>query len=228
MKVLICGKQTDRLIQEFDRYSGQHDNLYSRIQIQMKEMWELSRNKLSKFSVVIFVLESEEMIELAKKINRMNPMCQLIFVGEDYTILSRVYETKHTYFMLLDNVEKDFGLAMDCAVHHYEQECSKSLISFYCKGSKTFILPDEIDFAEIMGRNLFIHTIKGNIYETNCSLKKFCEKLPSWFLRTHNSYVVNKKQVTALEYPECILRSGQRIPVSRHYRREVCQEMGRI
>lgn len=226
MKVLICGGQTDKLIQEFDRYSRQHNNMYSRYQIQMEEMREISLDKLSVFSVIIFVLESEQMIELAKMINRVIPICQLIFAGKDYTILSRVYETRHAFFMLMDNLEKDFGRAMDCAVHNYERECSKNLISFYCKGSKLFILPDEIDFAEIMGRNLFIHTTKGNVYETNCSLKKFHAKLPSWFIRTHNSFVVNKKQVVALQYPECVLRSGARIPVSRHYRREVCQEMG--
>lgn len=225
MKVLICGNQIDELIQELNRYSGEHDNVVSYQQVLTESIWEMSQEKLSLFPIIIFVLETEGVIELAKQINKISPACQLIFAARDYGVLSQVYETKHAYFMLLENIGEELDRAMECALRNYDAEYSKNLLSLYCKGSRLFIRTDDIVFVEVMGRTLFIHTVHGDIYETNCSLKKFYDKLPSWFMRTHNSYVVNKKQVLVLEHPECVLRNGERIPVSRHYWQQVCEKM---
>lgn len=227
MKVLICGDQTEQLVQEIDTYDDGCSDLIP-YPLTLEKVKTMSLEQLILFPIVIFVFNTDQVIETAKWINRMNPVCQLIFVGEDYGDLSRVYETKHTYFMLMDHVSVELKKAIRCALRNYDSICGDTLIPLYCKGIKHFILPEDIVYAEVWGRILSIHTVQGIVYKTNSSLKKFCERLPSWFIRTHNSYVVNKKQVFALDYPECILRNGERIPVSRHYRRVVDQRMEKV
>lgn len=226
MNVLICGEQTECLVMEFNNNPESYRDLSPHL-VTLEEMKKMSFDELNLFPILIFVLNTSQVIETAKWVNQINPMCQLIFVSEAYTDLPRVYETKHTYFMLIDHVHEQLKKAIGCALHNYDSLCGESLIPLYCKGIKHFILPQDIVYAEVWGRILSIHTVQGKVYRTNSSLKKFLERLPSWFIRTHNSYVVNKKQVFSLAYPECILRNGDRIPVSRHYRQVVDQRMGK-
>lgn len=227
MKILICGEQTGRLVQEFSNDPENYKDLIPH-SATLEEIKKMSLEQIAMFPIMIFVFNTDEIIEMAKWINRKNPVCQLIFVGKDYSELSKVYETKHTYFMLMDHVTEELKKAIQCALRNYDSLCGEMLIPLYCKGVKHFILPEDILYAEVWGRILSIHTVQGGVYKTNSSLKKLCERLPSWFIRTHNSYVVNRKQVCSFVYPECILRNGERIPVSRHYRPVVDKKMERI
>ena len=224
MKVLICGDLYYELKQEFAINSNYFADVIV-LQTSIDEIKSMTIEKINGVSILFLSPELDDIISFAKWMNRVNPVCQLIFIGNSYTMLPKIYETKHAFFMVREKVHSEFHQAMRCAIHNYKAELDTKRISVYCGGIKCFILIEDIIFAEVLGRTLFIHTVQGNIYKTNCSLKKFSEKLPSWFVRTHNSYIVNKRQVSVLEYPECILRNGERIPVSSHYRQEVCRKL---
>lgn len=226
VKVLICRDLFQDLVQEFKTFSEYYGNIVL-CETSMDEMRKMSIEKLIAVSIIFLTPESEDTVSFAKWINKVNSVCQLIFVGHDYSMLSRIYETKHAFFMLRDNIHTEMNQAMKCALHKLDVESNGTQISLYCGGIRHFILLNDIIFAEVMGRTLFIHTRQGTVYKTNCSLKKFSQNLPDWFIRTHNSYIVNRKQVLALEYPECILRNGEKIPISRHYRQEICARMDR-
>lgn len=224
MKILICGDPSEQLAEEIKKLPEMCGE-WAVQPVTPEELKRMLPEKLVLVPVMLLVLDTEREIELAKWINKVSPVCQLVFVGKDYQLLSRVYETKHAFFLTWDQVSMDIKRALQCALRNYDSLCGRALIPLYCKGVKHFILPEDIVYAEVLGRILSIHTIQGDIYKTNCSLKRFCEKLPSWFIRTHNSYVVNRRQVLSFTYPECILRNGEKIPVSRHYRSGVDRKL---
>ncbi|HIS28282.1 MAG TPA: response regulator transcription factor [Candidatus Avamphibacillus intestinigallinarum] len=79
-------------------------------------------------------------------------------------------------------------------------------------------------------RQTFIKTAQ-NKYSTDALLYQIKEKLPDYFEQVHRGYIVNLKQVDAIEpwfnrAQLLILKDGSKIPVSRSYTKEVKQKLG--
>jgi len=79
-------------------------------------------------------------------------------------------------------------------------------------------------------RQTFIKTAQ-NKYSTDALLYQLKEKLPDYFEQVHRGYIVNLKQVDAIEpwfnrAQLLILKDGSKIPVSRSYTKEVKQKLG--
>lgn len=226
MRILVCGESVSGVLQELNRYAKRHREVIL-CQASVKGLEEILQKRLMPFPVAILVLNVSDfrILELAKQINVINPYCQIIFVGRNYKALPQVYETKHVYFMLYRNVVKELEHAMERALVNYDYNKRDFPIPIYCRGIKYFVVPRDIQYIEVQGRTISIHMVCGKVYKTNQSLKKFCELLPSGFVRTHNSYVVNKNQVLALEHSQCILQDEIQIPISRLYKERVYQEL---
>lgn len=110
MKVLICGDLFCELIQEFRTYSKYYGDVVP-YQVSMDEMRKMPVEKIIAVSIIFLTPEPEDMISFAKWINKINSVCQLVFVGHDYSMLSRIYETKHAFFMLRENIHTELHQA---------------------------------------------------------------------------------------------------------------------
>jgi DNA-binding LytR/AlgR family response regulator len=81
------------------------------------------------------------------------------------------------------------------------------------------ILLRDIVFAEILGRNLFIHLANDETISINKPLKKFTPPLlvDGRFAYCHRSIIVNMDFVETIRDNVAVLRTGQSIPISRRY-----------
>lgn len=83
---------------------------------------------------------------------------------------------------------------------------------------------DEILFFEANSDYVFVHTLQQRFLTLN-SLKSIAtEVADAGFIRTHRSYIVNKKHVEAIEGKQVLIQ-GHKLPISRQYYQPVYNEI---
>lgn len=65
-----------------------------------------------------------------------------------------------------------------------------------------------------------IHTENETIV-TKDKISVFVEKLPSYFVRIHRSYIINKHKMTSFTSKDVMLSNGMEIPIGGAYRGSV-------
>ncbi len=98
-------------------------------------------------------------------------------------------------------------------------------------GDRTIIVQtDEIHYIGTENRQTYIKTAKHK-YESDLLLYQLIEKLGDDFLQVHRGYIVNVKQVSAIEpwfnrAYNLTLKDGSKVPVSRSFAKNVKQKLG--
>ncbi len=87
-----------------------------------------------------------------------------------------------------------------------------------------FILLSDIEYAEAFVHYTII-SAAGRIITAKIPWKEFRSKLPSLFIQTHRSYIVQKNYIVSLSKHEVILKSGKRIPVSPKRYSAICRQL---
>lgn len=72
---------------------------------------------------------------------------------------------------------------------------------------------------------IFIQNDNG--FRPRTTMKSILEKLPGNFLRIHMSHIINTDFVARFENEFVTMKSGERLPISKDYRDEFAQRMGR-
>ncbi|OUR93188.1 DNA-binding response regulator [Flavobacteriales bacterium 34_180_T64] len=85
------------------------------------------------------------------------------------------------------------------------------------------ILFNEIVYAESLKDYVCIHTLNGSI-TTKDKISDFEDKLPSCFLRSHRSYIVNLNMVTAFTSQDIELGNIE-IPIGVSYKKSVMESL---
>lgn len=83
----------------------------------------------------------------------------------------------------------------------------------------------EVYFIESMSDYLKIHTSDGMLL-TKEKISTIEQKLPSHFLRIHRSFILNTHHLQAYTH-ESIEVAGKQLPISRSFRQEVLEKLGR-
>ena len=94
--------------------------------------------------------------------------------------------------------------------------------SIFVKSDKKLVKVefDAINYVEAYGNYIKIHTATTIL--TPQTLSEFLEKLPAQdFLRIHKSFLINFKQLDAIEGNEACLSTGQRLPIGKSFRKTV-------
>ncbi|WP_024772972.1 LytR/AlgR family response regulator transcription factor [Aquimarina macrocephali] len=98
-------------------------------------------------------------------------------------------------------------------------EVDKTLDHIFVNSNKRMI---RIEFNDI----LFIDSIKdyvrihiaNDIIITKDKISSFVQKLPSYFLRVHRSYIINTRKIASLTAKDVVLLGGMEIPIGASYK----------
>jgi len=100
------------------------------------------------------------------------------------------------------------------------------------KDGETYMLPpDDVFYADAVDNRTFLYT-KDAVYETNRSLAELESRCAKFgYVRIGKSQVVNLRHIDRLKsFPdrriELTLPTGERLIVSRHYRRAFAEKLG--
>lgn len=168
-------------------------------------------------NAAIVDIQMDEMsgIELAKRINEALPQCAIIFVTSYLAFATDVYETEHAYFILKRELDQRIGAALQKALarkvppvlhypvtHGYRNiPCSQVLcLERILRRTKLTLLGGTEDWTPLSPTELL------------------CADAVQAFIRCHQSYWVNFRQIETMEHDCFLLPGGLRIPISRTYR----------
>ena len=160
-------------------------------------------------------LDEKTGIELADEILQIHPMTQIIFISgyDDYYL--RAYDVEHVYFLKKPISEELLQRAYNRARRRIVQQHSERFV-FSVKRNRHAVHYQDILYFENNGRKITLHgtnDVKNEFYE---KMEDLTKRLPSEFIRCHNSYIVNLNKVDIKRKEEFIVGETA-IPISRKY-----------
>lgn len=164
-------------------------------------------------------LDEHSGIELAQKVNQMNPDSQIIYISQYTQHVSTVYDTDHIYFIVKDTIDYFLPKALAKALMRLDQINTLYLTVSWNKVTHV-ILQKDIIFLERELRKTLIHTTTKTYY-TSEKLSQILKRLNPAFAFCHGSHIINMMRVTHLEVNSALFDQGLTVPVSRSYYKNV-------
>lgn len=155
-------------------------------------------------------------ISLAEKIDEKLPNCQIIYLTGILEFATDVYETKHCYFVMKNNMKVMLPRALDKAYSIYEENQKENLLKITSHGRDVYLIQKDILYIEREERKLCIHTENGKV-SSYTSLRKLLGDLSGKFVRCHGGFVVNLAHIASVNGERLTMDNGQEIFVSRTY-----------
>lgn len=167
------------------------------------------------FDITILDIEMEGLngIETAKLLRNQHISSNIIFITsyEKYVFLAFDVEATH-YLLKPVNVAK----LEEALCRALKKLKKKNVHGITVKNgsNKHFVTFSEMNYAEIYGRKITLHTTK-NTYTFSGRLEELEQCLPDNFLRCHKSYIINLAKVTAYESENATITTGETVPIAR-------------
>ncbi len=144
-------------------------------------------------------------------------LTQVIYVAERFDWATRVYRTRHVYYLVWPMDADDLNDALDQACENLKAAANRPLV-IRSDGRIQAVAPCNIHYIESDRRRLHIHTADG-VLTTYATLDSVARGLPSCFVRSHKSFLVNMKSISRMDTDRVILTTGEHVPVSQKRRK---------
>lgn len=164
-------------------------------------------------------------IDLARRINSLNPRTQIIYVSQYIEYVSSVYETEHIYFINKSQLEEYLERALTKATERLDA-ISQDYLYLQKRQTRYSILQNDILYMERILRVTEIHTSE-RIFSTSEGLPKLLERLSDSFAICHRSFLVNLRMIKKMTRKEILLWDNTVIPVGRLYYETVKKKFNR-
>ncbi|MBQ9277906.1 MAG: response regulator transcription factor [Lachnospiraceae bacterium] len=223
MKLVICddvredAEKTIRIINDyFENMNDESDIIY----FSPDELsCEIEKGEFE-FDIAILDIDYKNDnyngIDLARKINELSPLCNIIYLTAILDFASDVYETEHCYFVMKKNQQKTLKRALDKAVRIVNENNENKYIKLTSSGKEILILTNEIRY--LTRENRKVQIIGDNTFESYISLGDCIEMLPKKFVRCHTGYIVNLDYIKVVEGNKIMLSDDTFIPIGRVYK----------
>lgn len=178
---------------------------------------EIEDGKIEADIIVMDIkLKADNGIELAERVLRTRPDCQIIFMSGYDDYYEAVYDVDHIYFLQKPVSDTALTKALQRAVeklNNLEKAC------FHMENkSGRFVIPySRIYYFEKQKRQVLVRGSSGQVLCSFYGKFEEMEALPRNFLRCHNSMIVNMGRVSAVGKSSFRLIDGSFVPISRTY-----------
>lgn len=162
-------------------------------------------------------------IELAREIQVKYQSVIIIFLLEAVSDISDIFELEPTYLLMKPVDNHKLYAAVAKAVQKLEERSAKMLQ--LCFKDRLIQIPyQEIVYIASDRRYIDIH-YSGKIERIIMKLDTVLNKLPDYFVRCHQSYVINIRKITKWERSTFYIGQNIRIPISRNRLQETKEKM---
>lgn len=173
------------------------------------------KDERKKADIIIMEVKAEEGygIGIARQIRDIFGDVKMIFSTSELDCAEDIFEADPVYLLVKPVKQDRFYEAVDRAIEQIEEHEAASVTLI----SKSFIArvnAEDIWYVESERRVLTVHCREEDI-RVNMKLSDLEERLPEYFVRVHQSYLVNMKQIRFFSAKGVELTDGRAIPVSR-------------
>lgn len=223
MKVAVCddnikySQQTEQFLREIlnERKSLNIDIFNSGEKL-------LEACKMKAYDIVFLDIEMPGIkgLEVAKRLREKDNNMIIAFLTNYSEFATKGYEVSAFRYILKEEPESIIRRQIVSIVNEYNRK-QKSLVVMI-KGEKSMINIDSITYAEVIKRVIVIHTTTGKSYEFYAPLNELLEKLEGFgYVKTHQSFIVNMSYIESILSSTVELKTGESIPLSRTFKRQV-------
>lgn len=162
------------------------------------------------------LMPGEDGITLARELRNLDQNMKIVFLTASSHYAVQSYTVGAVYYQLKPICREDFFPMLDRVLELVNRAHEKKLV-LNCKTGILTLSPAELEYCEIMGRNLTFHLRSGRVLEGVGSLGGLEEKLQSLgsFLRVHRAYLLNMAYVQKMSYRGITMACGTVLPVPR-------------
>lgn len=166
-------------------------------------------------------LRTRSGVSLAVKLREADPMIHVIFLASRRDDLSDIFEAEPMGLLVKPFRQEKIYATLERVIQGLEKE-SIDFLQLKNRERLLRVRYQEIRYIESDRRYLYIHKQDGS----DRIRMKFSEletRLPDYFVRCHQSYIVNLYELVSLDGNSLVLAGGMRFPISRS-RREQTKE----
>lgn len=194
-------------------YTDEHTIIsFSNAQALLSHIEDYSENCID---IIITDIEMPGMngVSMAKALKPLYPRLQFIFITSYTDYIQDVFSVDPVYYILKPVDPQKLLEALEMAVAEIDAG-NRNAINITSKKKVLRIRYDEIKYVESYMRTILVHEIRRNT-EILMKLDDFQKQLPSFFIRTHKSYLVNMNMVRSISNNRIELFSGEIVPVAK-------------
>lgn len=173
------------------------------------------RDERKKADIILMDVRSEEEngIMAARQVQELFGDIKVIFTTATLEYVEDIFEANPVYLLVKPIRQEKLFEAVERALAQIEEKESATVTLI----SKSFIArvrAEDISYVESERRVLTVHSIEEDI-RVNMKLSDLEECLPDYFVRIHQSYLVNMRQIKLFSAKGVELLDGRSVPVSR-------------
>lgn len=155
----------------------------------------------------------EEGLEIAGKVNEINPIYRFSLICSQYDTAENLFYNGVTYYVNTADFEKGMVRCTSVIKKFYEEKSGKAIQLKNRNGVENIMLAD-IDYIMSDKRRIIIKS-KSHEKVYYYKLDELESMLESGFLRCHQSYIVNMSRIKQFVTDGVILKDDTFIPASR-------------
>lgn len=217
-----CDKEETKIIEKNLRKILEEKNIVIK---NFKSLEELLKDNL--YNIDVFIIDimfgESNGIQVAKKIRDLNIDSKIIFIAENLNFAKYGYEVNaYRYLIKPINFEEFREIIINCIL-----DIDKLITKYIFVNKKNRIEKIKIyniEYIEVVKKNIIIHTLDQEIEFTGTSIEKIEKNLKGEnFFRCHKSYIVNLEKIDTITQNEIIINK-KNIPVSRYRRNDLKKE----
>ena len=165
---------------------------------------------------ILFVgihLRTRRGVSLAAGLQERDPLIRIIFLAERDDDVSDIFDARPMGLLMKPFRQEKIDTALDRAIQDLE-EAGADFLQLKNREHLLRMPYQEICYIESDRRYLYIHKQSGSD-RVRMKLSELEKLLPDYFVRCHQSYIVNLHELTTLTGSSLVLSGGVRLPVSR-------------
>lgn len=225
--IAVCDDEPELLVRTGSLIESRLEDREHRL-VSFTDPEALLRSKKGPFDIAVLDIQmpGHSGIELARKLLRRSPNCQVIFLTAYMAYCQDVYDVEHIAFVLKEEMESRLPPALDRACRRLARKRvppSGRMLILGEAGRALQIPAADILYLERRVRVTWVYTLSGT-YTTPVKLETLLERLDDpCFCQTHKSFAVHWNFAGRYEKAVIRMRNGVEIPVSRSYAAAVRQ-----
>lgn len=219
IKVAYCDDEVSALNEIrvlLDRYCAKHNQEIgcTAFHSPLELLSEIENGLRPDILFLDVIMPGENGINVAKEIRRYDDTVKIIFLTSSAEYAVESYTVGAYFYQIKPICEEKFFPLMDAVVSECDkgQQCSMVL---RCRNGITRVCLDELEYCEVVGRNLLFYMENGKVLESIGSLDELCDKLAPHdnFLRPHRSFLVNMEYIQNISYKAIMMNNSAEIPI---------------
>jgi len=185
-------------------------------------MQEDSVNCLFDIVLMDIVLDSGLGTDLAIQYEKINKKTKVIFITGYIDYAPDIFRAKPFDLLRKPITEEQLKVSIDKALDRLKEE-ENNYVQLISSEKIINVKVSDIIYIESYARKITVHT-SGDSISVYMKMDEFEKKINgNFFIRTHQSFLVNPKYISKMERTKLLLQNEEEIPISRN-RKEKCRD----